>query len=292
MITIRPSTPEEIPQQKDLWKKCFGDPGTYIDIFYQKFCSADQVLVVDDEGEIDSMAAMLTGTLQFPDGSSVPVGYVYALATNPYMQGKGHARQLLKYADTFLQQKGMAAMTLVPASPSLHRFFEATGMEECFATRKIEVLASSLTGDTGGGTMTPISPQEYNEIREAHLKGTYHLTYSDQLIHFQQIGSHLAFGDLYKIEIGGEVGCAAIEYVQKRRLLMKELLISPGKMLQAVEVVAKEMDATRYHVRTPAFWDGIHGSYNQAFGMIKWYDRSLHAKWGALQDAYLGLGFD
>lgn len=292
MITIRPSTPEEIPQQKDLWKKCFGDPGTYIDIFYQKFCTADQVLVVDDEGEIDSMAAMLTGTLQFPDGTSVPVGYVYALATNPYMQGKGHARQLLKYADTFLQQKGMAAMTLVPASPSLHRFFEAIGMEECFATRKIEVLASSLTGNTGGGTMTPISPKEYNEIREAHLKGTYHLTYSDQLIHFQQIGSHLAFGDLYKIEIGGEVGCAAIEYVQKRRLLMKELLISPGKMLQAVEVVAKEMDATRYHVRTPAFWDGIHGSYNQAFGMIKWYDRSLHAKWGSLQDAYLGLGFD
>lgn len=37
MITIRPSRPEEIPQQKELWKKCFGDPGTYIDIFYEKF---------------------------------------------------------------------------------------------------------------------------------------------------------------------------------------------------------------------------------------------------------------
>ena len=39
------------------------------------------------------MAAMLPGTIQLPDGTDVPVGYVYALATNPYMQGKGHARR-------------------------------------------------------------------------------------------------------------------------------------------------------------------------------------------------------
>lgn len=38
MITIRPAVPEELPQLKDLWRKCFGDPSTYVDIFYQKFC--------------------------------------------------------------------------------------------------------------------------------------------------------------------------------------------------------------------------------------------------------------
>lgn len=292
MITIRPSTPEEIPQQKELWKKCFGDPNSYIDIFYQRFCSPEQVLVVDDEGEINSMAAMLPSTLQFPDGSSVPVGYVYALSTNPNMQGKGHARQLLKYADRYLQDKGMKAMTLVPSSPSLHRFFEAVGMEECFANRRIEILSSALTGVSPDCTMTPISPHEYNEIRERYLKGTLHITYTDQMIRFQQIGSHLACGDLYKLEIDGEVGCAAIEYVQKRRLLMKELLLSPEKMEKAVELVATQLSASRYHIRTPAFWEGISGSYIQAFAMIKWYDLDLHAKWFSHQDAYLGLGFD
>lgn len=49
-------------------------------------------------------------------------------------------------------------MVLVPASPSLHRFFEAIGMDECFATRKVEFLTSALTGNTGGGVLTPISP--------------------------------------------------------------------------------------------------------------------------------------
>ena len=121
MITIRTAAPEELPQLRDLWRKCFGDPGAYVDIFFQKFCSIDQVLVVDDDGEVDSMAAMLPGAIQLPDGTEVPVGYVYALATNPYMQGKGHARQLLRYADDFLQKRGDKAMVLVPASPSLHR---------------------------------------------------------------------------------------------------------------------------------------------------------------------------
>ena len=258
MITIRTAAPEELPQLRDLWRKCFGDPGAYVDIFFQKFCSIDQVLVVDDDGEVDSMAAMLPGAIQLPDGTEVPVGYVYALATNPYMQGKGHARQLLRYADDFLQKRGDKAMVLVPASPSLHRFFEAVGMDECFATRKVEILTSALSGDTGGGVMTPVSPREYNEIREGYLKNT----------------------------------CAAIEYVQKRRLLTKELLIPTDKMGKAVETIAKEMEASRYHIRTPAFWDGLPGSYTQAFGMIKWYDLGLHSKYFAQQDAYLGLGFD
>ena len=281
MITIRTAAPEELPQLRDLWRKCFGDPGAYVDIFFQKFCSIDQVLVVDDDGEVDSMAAMLPGAIQLPDGTEVPVGYVYALATNPYMQGKGHARQLLRYADDFLQKRGDKAMVLVPASPSLHRFFEAVGMDECFATRKVEILTSALSGDTGGGVMTPVSPREYNEIREGYLKNTFHMTYTDQMISFQQIGSHLAYGDLYKIEI-----------VQKRRLLTKELLIPTDKMGKAVETIAKEMEASRYHIRTPAFWDGLPGSYTQAFGMIKWYDLGLHSKYFAQQDAYLGLGFD
>ena len=141
-------------------------------------------------------------------------------------------------------------------------------------------------------TPAPVAPREYNEIRERYLKDTFHVTYSDNMITFQQIGSHMAYGDLYKIEVDGVVGCAAIEYVQKRRLLAKELLIPHAQMGKAVETIAKEMEASRYHIRTPAFWDGLSGSYTQAFGMIKWYDQDLHAKYCSTQDAYLGLGFD
>ena len=73
---------------------------------------------------------------------------------------------------------------------------------------------------------------------------------------------------------------------------MKELLIAPAKMEKAVQLVSEELPAARYHIRTPVFWDGLSGSYIQAFGMIKWYDKELQQKWFNHQDAYLGLAFD
>ena len=85
---------------------------------------------------------------------------------------------------------------------------------------------------------------------------------------------------------------AAGDALPSMRLLAKELLIPHAQMGKAVETIAKEMEASRYHIRTPAFWDGLSGSYTQAFGMIKWYDQDLHAKYCSTQDAYLGLGFD
>lgn len=292
MITIRPSTPAEIPQQKDLWKKCFGDPSAYINTFYEKFCTAEQVLVVEDGGEIDSMAAVLPSTLQLPDGSEIKVGYIYALATNPNVQGKGHARQLLSYADQYLQEQGMKAMVLVPASASLHRFFAALGMSECFGTREVQMLTSNLTNDTEGCSMAPITSHEYNQIRESFLTGTFHMTYEDQRIELQKFASQMSSADLYKIEVDGEVGCAAIEVSKSRRLLAKELILSPKNLQKAANLLGKEFDATSHFLRTPAFWEGLPGSYIQAFGMIKWYDSTLRNKWFSREDAYLGLAFD
>lgn len=295
MITIRQSKAEDIPQQKELWKRCFGDSDAYVDMFYQKYCIPEQVLIVEEDGELNSMATMLETTMHFPDGTSYPVGYVYALATNPYIQGQGHARQLLAYADEYLQKKGMKCLTLVPASPSLHRYFDNLGLTECFATRKVEKMSAELTGLAPLGEdckLVPILPSEYNQIREEKLRGTMHIEYPDKLIQFQQFGSHLTAGDLYRLEVEGAVGCVAIEYVQRSRLLMKELLIDPSKMEKAVQLISEELPAARYHIRTPVFWDGLPGSYIQAFGMTKWYDKELLQKWFNHQDAYLGLAFD
>ena len=68
MFAIRQATPEEIPQQKALWQKCFGDPVSYIDAFYDKFCSAEQVVEVVEDGRVCSMAACLPSSAP-PRGS-------------------------------------------------------------------------------------------------------------------------------------------------------------------------------------------------------------------------------
>lgn len=294
MFAIRTSIPAEIPQQKALWQKCFGDPISYIDAFYDQFCTAEQVAVVVEDGQVCSMAALLPAALRTPEGESLPVTYLYALATDPARQGKGRARELLQYADGLLADRGDKAMVLVPASASLHKFFSAIGMDECFVHRKSEFLASSLTGNTGGGSITPIGPEEYNAIRNAYLKGSFHLSYSDDLIRLQALGSAMTGGGLYRVEVAddAEVGCAAVEYASPGTLVMKELLTYHQYTRRAVELVAGLHPADRYLLRTPAAWEGFSGNYTQPFGMIKWYDPILQRKYGGKQDAYLGLAFD
>ncbi len=294
MMTIRPSNPAEIPQQKTLWKKCFGDPDEYIDAFYDRFCTADQVIVAVEDGKVNSMAALLPVTFRTREGETFPVSYLYALATDPDSQGRGHARQLLQYADRLLADRGDKAMVLVPASASLHKFFSATGMDECFTHRKSEFLASSLTGETGRGTFTPVTPEEYNAIREAYLADSDHLAYPDSLIHLQDLGSRMTGGGLFRVEVAddAEVGCAAVEYASEDTVLIKELLTYHQYTTQAVELAAKVFPAHRYLTRTPAVWEGFQGNYIQPFGMVKWYDPALQKRFGATREAYLGLAFD
>jgi hypothetical protein len=59
-----------------------------------------------------------------------------------------------------------------------------------------------------------------------------------------------------------------------------------------VAALAAQLPGMRYHVRTPAGWDGLPGSYIQAFGMIKWYNRQKQEQWGRDSKGYMGLGFD
>ena len=294
MTTFRPSTPDEIPQQKALWKKCFGDPDEYIDAFYDQFCTADQVVVAVEDGVVRSMAALLPTTLRTAaQGEELPVCYLYALATDPKTQGQGYARQLLRYADGLLAEQGYKAMILVPASASLHKFFSALGMDECFIHRKSEFMASSLTGEAEG-SFTPVTPEEYNAIREAYLAGSLHLSYPDQLIRLQDLCSRMAGGGLYRVEVAddAEVGCAAVEYVDADTLLMKELLTYHQYTRRAVELAAQVLPADRYLLRTPAVWEGFEGNYTQPFAMIKWYDPALQSRFYDRLDGYLGLAFD
>lgn len=296
MIKIRQGEQADLPQIKELFKRCFGDSDVFVDHLYQKYCTPEQVQVVEEEGELNSMLTVIDATIHLPDSREISAGYIYGLATNPYIQGKGLARQLMEHTDKVLQQQGKQCLILVPASPSLHRYFETMGLVECFTTRKVEIMSAAMEGLPSLGDDCKISqilPAEYNTLRDNFLKETPYVSYDDKLIQLQQFCSHLSSGDLYKLEIEGEVGCVAIEYVQKSRLLAKELLIAPSKMKKAVQLIFQQEPAARYHIRTPMSVEGMQGSYPQAFGMVRWYDKQLQQDLFTLrQEPYLGLAFD
>ena len=292
MVDIRPSRPGENPAQKALWKTAFGDEDRLIDWFYDCCMPEEDMLLLLEDGRLASMLALLPVSLSLPGGVEASGRYVYALATDPSMRGKGYGRQLLHYVDGFLSSRGSDCVTVVPAEPSLHKFFATVAFCPAFSTRKLELLRDMVGPARAEDGLTEAEPQEYGRLRRALLSDTAAVHYDQRLLRFQQGMSRMSGGGLYKITVDGVEGCAAAEYVDRHSVLCKELLIPSQHLARAVARLAERLPADRYHVRTPAGWEGLPGSYNQAFGMVKWYDREKRALWERTAHGYMGLGFD
>ena len=165
MLEMRPGRPEEVPAQKALWKAAFGDEDRYIDWFYECCGASADVLEVVEEGRLASMLALLPQTLTLPGGGTASGWYIYALATDPGARSKGYGRQLLRFVDGYLAERGADCVTTVPAEPSLFKFFGTVGFAPCFSTRKLELLKSMLQPAAEGDRAEPVEPGEYNAIR-------------------------------------------------------------------------------------------------------------------------------
>ena len=291
MIRIRPSRPEEALAQKELWRKAFGDEDRYIDWFYECCWKPEDMLLLLEDGVLASMLALLPMEIALPGGKTASAYYVYALATDPAARKKGYGRQLLHYVDFHLRARGVDCVTVVPAEPSLHKFFATVDFQPGFSLRKLELLRN-MVAQPGAGAAQPVEPAEYGRIRDGLLEGLPFIRYGKELIRYQQGMSQMAGAGLYRVEVDGVVGCAAAEYVDAQSLLLKELVIPRPQMAGAVAQLAALLPAARYHVRTPAAWDGLPGSYIQSFGMLKWYSQAKRAAWGQGTHGYMGLGFD
>lgn len=292
MIDMRPSRPDEAEEQKRLWKQAFGDDPRYIDWFYQCCWHPENMLLLLEDGKLASMLALLPHGLTLPSGAEATAYYVYALATDPAVRSKGYGRQLLHYVDDHLKALGADCVTVVPAEPSLFKFFGTVGFAPGFSTRKVELLRDESKEPQPGDQAVPATPEEYNAIRNRLLAGTPAVTYGTELLRYQEGMCRLSGGGLYRILAGGVEGCAAVEYADEDSVLFKELLLPSQNIPQALAVFAQILPGRRCHVRTPACWDGLPGSYLQPFGMLKWYDPDKAALWQEGTKGYMGLGFD
>ena len=291
MVEIRPGRPEEIACEKGLWKLAFGDDDEYIDYFYRRG-EDSQVLVLLEDGVVRTMVALFPVELSLPGGGKASSSYIYALATHPEARKKGFGRSILRYVDFYLQEHGRDCVTIVPAEASLHKFFETVDFSECFSTRKMELLRPMIGAPAPGDRLEPCAPADYEALREALLAGTFHVSYGERLITYQQGLSQMARGDLYRLTVDGVEGVAAAEHLDEESIMVKELVIPTAQMRGAMALLAQRLPARRYHLRTPPFWDGVSGSYLQSFAMIKWFDKDMGRAWRETRRGYMGLGFD
>lgn len=136
MLLVRPSVPEDVPAQRELWKLAFGDSDPYIDNFYNSYYRPGQVVVLEEDGLVRSMTAWFDTTFVVPGQGEYRAAYLYAVATHPDCRGQGLAGKLLAGADEYFRSLNIPAVTTVPAEPSLHDFLGPTAFGSALPTAK------------------------------------------------------------------------------------------------------------------------------------------------------------
>lgn len=292
----RPKT-EDLARLKVIWKKSFGEKDTSIDFYFNNRSWKEEMMVFMLDKTIVSMLAMIPTTMMEGDGSRYEAAMLYAVATHPDYQRRGLANMLLEYSNQYLQAKEIPFTMLVPAKDELFEFYGKRGYKTEFYIREAILSCDEIEEMNNSNPCRcdfyPVNPKEYNEIRRKLLTGLPHVDYREEEISFQKKESQLYGGDIYRIVRDQAVGCAAMERISPKEVLIKELLLPEPYLASAVKAIPQIMPGDQYNVRTPPSFGTTLGGIIRPFGMIRSNKTTVKtARREEGNGAYLGIAYD
>jgi GNAT superfamily N-acetyltransferase len=158
-VTVRRSTPADLPVLQTIWQEVFGDPPAFTGRFYETF-GADCAIVAEEDDGIVGMIHPLPVALAQNGQYSFGV-YIYALATIPSYRGRGIAYALLCAAESapFVSDPSLAGAEsmglpgnfhltpafslLIPGSESLFSYYRNRGYDR--TARVISEISDTYT---------------------------------------------------------------------------------------------------------------------------------------------------
>ncbi|MDX9871514.1 MAG: GNAT family N-acetyltransferase [Clostridia bacterium] len=295
MIEIRLAQAGDISSQKEIWKRCFGDPDSFIDLYYAQKYRADETMLLLEDGVIAAMLTMLPVTATSSKNTSLEAAMLYAVATHPHYQKKGFAGKILAFTGEYLKENHKPYSVLVPATGRLFDFYRNYGYQESFSLREAIFPPGQLhlfpKQQAGNVRAYPATPRQYNEIRESLLEGLLHISYPEEVIAYQQLVAQYTGGNIYLLTCGSALGCAAVERHSADKIALKDFLCPAELELPFLRQLSEVFPAREYFLRTPA------ASFTALPGQVCPFAMSKqHAeaplKLGACADGYLGLALD
>ncbi len=299
MVTIRLAKENEIKDQKNIWKVCFGDEDSYIDLYYLNQYKPEETAILLYEDKLAAMATMIPGKLAMPGGKTLDLAMLYAVATHPDYRGKSFSTQIMDYCHKHLMAIGMDASILVPAEESLFDFYGQRGYETAFYRREVTLSLDQIvafqTQVAQDVAIEPVEADDYNKRRRDLLADNIYVDYTNAAINYQKIVSQKYGADLYGINIGKVRGCAIIEWFDEGTLLIKELLMPLDLVKEALNKITQVLQTQTYMIRLPAHLGEALGGQIKAFGMVKTYEHVPEEIKDELffgEQAYLGIAYD
>jgi predicted acetyltransferase len=298
-MEIRLVNREDLDGLKEIWRRSFGDPESYIDFYFGIRDWLSETAVLLEDGKAVSMLTMIPADMIDEEGGRCSAAMLYAIATHPDYQKRGFADRLIEFSNQYLLSKQIAVTLLVPASEDLFRFYTKSGYRDAFYVREAALSRGDidlLRGEPRPCRFVPVKPMEYNALRRKLLEGHPYLSYRDDEVSFQKLSSQLFNADLYAIVIGDAAGCAYAERISEEEVVVKELLIPEQLLIPTVKRIAELLPADHYMIRTPVHAGEILGGRIRHFGMLR-DNRTIGAGTPAetgcpIRESYIGIAYD
>lgn len=293
---IRLAQKGEVDPLKDIWKRCFRDPDSYIDFYFANRYKESETVVMLCDGEIVAMLTMISVRTVFSDDRSIKTAMLYAIATHPEYQNRGYSTKLMEFSNQYLHNsKKNELSVLVPAKRELFDYYRKQGYQNGFYIRE-SVLSRDrvdrlLIFKSFDCRISPIIPEEYNRIRNSQLSGRLFIAYHNEDIAYQKKLSQQSGANIYALDIEGSQGCLTVERITADKVLIKEILLPEDYINTALKQIVKHLSAKEYILRTPPYLGERLGGLIRPFGMIK-VDRESDLAITPEDLGYLGIAFD
>ncbi len=217
---------------KKIWKECFGDEDSYIDLFFKKRFVPEDTLVYVLDGSPVSMLFMLPVSAETPD-KEYRGRYRYAVATLPSEQKKGFSTELLNAAcEETLKRKEDFAI-LCPASESLADFYEKRGFSRACVCKRISLY-------TEGAPLCRVSPARLEDcagIRDSFFRdSSFYVRWDGEALRYQNDEVLFNGGSIFLLEDeNGNTGYAVC-IADDGLLVIKEMAGGPDpeKMIKSL----------------------------------------------------------
>ncbi|MCL2567837.1 MAG: GNAT family N-acetyltransferase [Oscillospiraceae bacterium] len=231
---IRLSLPGDEAALQLLWQVAFGDPPAVTDAFFSELYRPGDAVVWVEGAHIASAIYLLdAGTLPHGAGnrkrSPFRVSYSYALATLPDHRGRGLGALVTQAAIARSAELGFDCNLICPAEVGLFSYYTRLGYRAAFSIVEGEVFRPErdYCADIFNIMLTNVS--DYIRLRKSLLPDSA-TVYSELFMQYVAQNCVASGGGLYRLELEGQVGCAAVMQ-RENQLFIAELL--PAALAEA-----------------------------------------------------------
>ena len=151
--------PEDIPALRQLWQEAFGDPDSYLDLFFSTAFLADHCLCIRQDEKLLAAAYWMDCSI-----GDTAAAYIYAVATAQAARRQGLCKKLMADIHALLQERGYGCAILVPGDGALRQMYRAMGYTDFGGIR--EFICEANTSAT---ELQPIGVAEFATLRRQML---------------------------------------------------------------------------------------------------------------------------